>query len=102
MKEDIDFPYSYSEGEIIQKIIEHIKSTYGQHYVAPESGVQTLDFLMEVCETSDFMRSNAIKYLARFGKKEGKNPKDLLKAVHYIVLMYYFEFLRKRPDNETE
>ena len=35
----------------------------------------------------DFCQSNAIKYLARFGKKNGRNRKDLLKAIHYIVLL---------------
>ena len=35
----------------------------------------------------DFCQANAIKYLARFGKKDGRNRKDLLKAVHYIVLL---------------
>ena len=31
--------------------------------------------------------ANAIKYLARFGKKNGRNRKDLLKAIHYIILL---------------
>ena len=35
----------------------------------------------------DFCQSNAIKYLCRYGKKNGKNKKDLYKAVHYIVLL---------------
>jgi hypothetical protein len=35
----------------------------------------------------DFCQANAIKYLARFGKKNGRNRADLLKAVHYIVLL---------------
>ena len=35
----------------------------------------------------DFCQANAIKYLARFGKKDGRNRKDLLKDVHYIVLL---------------
>ena len=35
----------------------------------------------------DFCQANAIKYLARYGKKAGKNRKDLLKAIHYIVLL---------------
>ena len=35
----------------------------------------------------DFCQANAIKYLARYGKKNGKNRKDLLKAIHYIVLL---------------
>ena len=32
-----------------------------------------------------------MKYLARYGKKDGKNRKDLLKAMHYIILMMYAE-----------
>jgi hypothetical protein len=35
----------------------------------------------------DFCHANAIKYLCRYGKKAGKNRKDLLKAIHYIVLL---------------
>ena len=35
----------------------------------------------------DFCQANAIKYLARYGKKNGKNRKDLLKAVHYVILL---------------
>ena len=31
--------------------------------------------------------SDAIKYVCRFGQKDGRNRKDLLKAVHYIVLL---------------
>ena len=31
--------------------------------------------------------TNAIKYLCRYGKKNGHNRKDLLKAIHYIVLL---------------
>ena len=34
-------------------------------------------------------RDNALKYLLRYGKKDGKNKKDLLKAIHYIILMMY-------------
>ena len=26
----------------------------------------------------------------RYGKKEGHNKKDLLKAIHYIVLLWHF------------
>ena len=34
-------------------------------------------------------RDTAIKYLARYGKKGGKNRKDIMKAMHYCVLMLY-------------
>jgi hypothetical protein len=29
---------------------------------------------------------NVIKYAQRYGKKEGKNRKDLLKILHYAVM----------------
>ena len=35
----------------------------------------------------DFCQANAIKYLCRYGKKSGHNRKDLLKAIHYIILL---------------
>ncbi len=35
---------------------------------------------------SDSCIDTTIKYLMRYGKKSGKNRKDLLKAAHYIVL----------------
>ena len=32
-------------------------------------------------------KANAIKYLCRYGKKDGRNRKDLLKGVHYVILL---------------
>ena len=43
----------------------------------------------------DFCQAKAIKYLCRFGKKDGRNRKDLLKAVHYIVLLMNSEDQKK-------
>jgi len=50
-------------------------------------GVQVQDLLRSCGIDKDFCQANAIKYLARFGKKDGRNRKDLLKAIHYIVLL---------------
>ena len=33
-----------------------------------------------------------MKYLFRFGKKNGKNRKDLLKCIHYVCLLYHYSF----------
>jgi hypothetical protein len=30
-----------------------------------------------------------MKYAMRFGKKDGKNPKDLFKIIHYAIIAYY-------------
>ena len=40
--------------------------------------------------SEEFCRGAAIKYLIRFGKKEGKKKEDLMKCIHYVTLMYYY------------
>lgn len=80
--------YKYKEDEIIKKIQEYVDSTYGQHYVGNGS-VQTVDFWESLGSLETTARDTAIKYLARYGKKSGRNEKDLLKAIHYIMLMMY-------------
>lgn len=81
-------PYKYNEGEALQKITDYVNSTYGQHYVGNGS-VQTIDFWESLGSLETTCRDTAIKYLARYGKKGGKNENDLLKAIHYIILMMY-------------
>ena len=48
----------------------------------------------------DFCQANAIKYLMRYGKKQGKNQKDLIKAIHYIVLLISSED-KDKPNVNT-
>ena len=80
--------YKYNEDKAMEAIQAYVNSTYGQHYVG-DGDVQTVDFWRSLGSLETTARDTAIKYLARFGKKGGKNRKDLLKAVHYIVLMMY-------------
>ena len=77
----------YNEDKILKEIGTYIQSTYDQHYAQVKEGVQVQDLLRSCGIDKDFCQANAIKYLARFGKKDGRNRKDLLKAVHYIVLL---------------
>jgi len=77
----------YNEDKILKEIETYIKGTYGQHYAQVSKGTQVQDLLRSVGIDKDFCQANAIKYLCRFGKKDGRNRKDLLKAVHYIVLL---------------
>ena len=80
--------YKYNEDINMSRIQDYINSTYGQHYVG-NGDIQTVDFWESLGTLESTSRDTAIKYLARYGKKEGRNPKDLLKAVHYILLMMY-------------
>ena len=77
----------YNEDKILKEIGDYIKSTYGEHYSTGKGGFQVLDLLKTLKIGKDFCHANAIKYLCRYGKKNGKNRKDLLKAVHYVILL---------------
>ena len=86
-KTNDDDNMKYNEDKILKEVIEYIEKTYTQHYSVDKSGFQVQDMLRHLDIDKDFCQSNAIKYLCRYGKKDGKNRKDLLKAIHYIVLL---------------
>ena len=69
---------------------EYVDTTYGGHYTSNDNNVQTLDIIESVGDAKSFCRSNAIKYLTRYDKK-GQAKRDILKAAHYCLLLYYFD-----------
>ena len=77
----------YNEDKILKEVIEYIEKTYSEHYSVDKSGFQVQDMLRHLDIDKDFCQSNAIKYLCRYGKKNGRNKMDLFKAIHYIVLL---------------
>ena len=77
----------YNEQEIIEEVYRYIKSTYNEHYSTDGKGLQAMDIFRNMNTDKDFCQSNAIKYLIRYGKKQGRNEKDLIKAIHYIILL---------------
>ncbi len=79
----------YNEKAILKEIENYIESTYGQHYVG-KNEVQIQDLLHSIDIAVPFCQANAIKYLSRYGKKKGHNRLDLVKAVHYIILLLHF------------
>ena len=78
--------YSFEEDVILKELTEYIDSTYKGHYTNKNNSIQGLDIWKARGSMSDTCIDTAIKYLMRYGKKEGKNMKDLLKAAHYIIL----------------
>jgi hypothetical protein len=90
--------WKYSEGKILREVEAYLSSTYNGHYVGEDNKIQTLDLIDSIGDAESFCRSNAIKYLSRFGKKDGKNPKDLLKVIHYAFLLYHFSDLPFTED----
>ena len=79
----------YKEDESIKALQDYISTTYGGHYTSDNNDVQTLDLIESVGDAESFCRSNAIKYLSRYDKK-GQAKRDILKALHYSLLLYHF------------
>jgi len=84
--------FKYEEDAILKQAEDYIAKTYELHYTSDKGNYQTLDLIESIGDAEAFCRSNAIKYLSRFGKKDGKNRKDILKAIHYCTLLYHFSF----------
>lgn len=87
--------WKYEENKTLKEIEQYLSSTYQSHYTSQESKTQTLDLIESIGDGEPFCRSNAIKYLSRFGKKNGKSKQDILKAIHYCILLYHFAGLHK-------
>ena len=84
-----DCTRKYKEDESIEALKNYISTTYGGHYTSDNNNVQTLDLIESVGDAESFCRSNAIKYLSRYDKK-GQAKRDILKALHYTLLLYHF------------
>ena len=86
--------YRFNEDKILKEIGEYIEQTYSSHYVNEKAGtkdeeIQTIDVWQTLGSLDTTSRDTAIKHLMRYGKKDGYNKKDLLKAIHYVTLLWY-------------
>ena len=79
----------YNEEAILQELKDYITSTYGKHYSAGDDGIQTLDLIESCGDGEAFCRSNILKYASRYDKK-GTARRDIMKIMHYAVLLMHF------------
>lgn len=93
--------FKYNEDKTLKEIKEYVASTYRSHY-ANDNKTQTLDLIDSIGDAEAFSKANAIKYLSRFGKKDGKSKFDILKAIHYCILLYHFSGLHNDNENPYE
>tara|TARA_X000001036_G_scaffold142050_1_gene134909 strand:- start:11944 stop:12234 length:291 start_codon:yes stop_codon:yes gene_type:complete len=79
----------YNEDALLKELSDYIAGTYGQHYSAGNAQIQTLD-LIEACGDAEaFCRSNILKYASRYDKK-GTARRDIIKILHYALLLLHF------------
>tara|TARA_B100000902_G_scaffold4038_2_gene5186 strand:- start:2167 stop:3012 length:846 start_codon:yes stop_codon:yes gene_type:complete len=101
-EETVPHFWKFEEDLTLKEVREYLSGTYKSHYTSKESKTQTLDLIESIGDAEAFTRSNAIKYLSRFGKKEGKSKLDILKAIHYCILLYHFAGLHNANENPFE
>ena len=79
----------YNEDALLKELSDYITGTYGQHYSAGNDSIQTLD-LIEACGDAEaFCRSNILKYASRYDRK-GTARRDIIKILHYALLLLHF------------
>lgn len=98
------FSQRFNEGfnNLLDAIRKHITGTLdpSYHYVA--GGTQTIDTWDSRGSLSTTALDTATKYLDRYGKKDGKNPKDLLKAIHYILMVYQKDIVEANDSQRKD
>ena len=93
--------FKYHEKEILKDIEEYVSRTYQGHYTGKSHeyrNVQTLDLMAAKELASGFCQANILKYGSRYGNKDGKNTKDLMKVIHYAMLLLHFDGHYGKPS----
>lgn len=81
-------PYKYAEDKIINAFKAYIDRTYDSHYQT-ENNVQCFDAWIALGDATPTFRNTGLKYLWRYGKKNGNNKDDLMKTLHYTLMCLY-------------
>jgi hypothetical protein len=77
--------YKFNEDTNLQELKAYIDATYGEHYASDK--YQATDVIIDSGHGEGFVMGNIMKYAKRYGNKAGKNRKDLLKILHYGIIM---------------
>ena len=79
--------YKYNEGKTLDELSKYIDSTYDEHY--SKNKFQATEFIIDGGHGEGFCIGNIMKYAQRYGKKGGKNRRDLLKILHYTIIALF-------------
>lgn len=92
--------YRYNEDKTLEELKSYIDATYGQHYSRDK--FQATEFIIDGGHGEGFCIGNVLKYAQRYGKKDGRNRKDLLKILHYAIIMLHVHDLNEGNQNEIK
>jgi len=86
--------YKFDEDVVLGELLLYINSTYTQHYAKRK--FQSTEFIVDCGHGPGFCLGNILKYVQRYGRKNGKSRADLMKILHYGIIMLHIH------DTESE
>lgn len=93
MSEAKSLEYKFDEGQILDDVRTYVNSTYGKHYAGR---YQATDMIMAAGHGIGFCVGNIMKYAWRVGKKGGYNEDDVMKVIHYALILMHI--IRQKKD----
>ena len=90
--------YKYNEDKILDDLRGYLSSTYTEHYQSDDKSIECFDAWIALGDPVPTFRNTALKYIWRYGKKNGSNKKDLLKAMHYIMMCLHVDHYSKKGE----
>lgn len=88
--------FKFNEDQYLKEIEQYIENTYNSHYGGK---IQTIEYIMDKMNGFDYFKGTILAYVDRFGKKDGHNRKDLIKAIHFLMLtLFYLD----KKNSETQ
>ena len=91
--------YKYNEDALIKEFKEYIDATYGEHYSMNK--FQATEFIIDSGHGVGFTVGNVMKYAQRYGKKAGRNRQDILKVLHYSMMLLYVHDIETKELNNA-
>ncbi len=92
--------YKYNEKELLTELSSYIDNTYNQHYSLDK--FQATEFIIDSGHGEGFCIGNVLKYAQRYGKKNGCDRADLMKVLHYALMMLYVHDKKLQEANSDE
>ena len=87
--------YKYDEDKFLKELETYVDKTYNQHY--SKNKFQATEFIIDGGHGEGFCIGNIMKYAQRYGNKNGYNKEDLMKVIHYALIMLHVHE-KTRPE----
>ena len=88
--------YKYNEDQIIADFKEYIDNTYSEHYMTEDETIECFDAWIALGDSTPTFRNTALKYLWRYGKKNGNYKADLFKTLHYVLMCLHVDHYKDK------